>query len=318
MKVLITGAFGNLGTNAIYKLLEYGHQVRGFDLKTKATESAALRLADQIEVVWGDIRSMDDVGAAIKDQDIIIHLAFIMPPVSENRPEMAREINVGGTQNILEAMKTTSPSAKIIFSSTFGVFGDTQDQQPPRTVSDPVQPVDNYTNHKVECEGLLRESGFDWCVFRFAVVPPTQLGGVEELPKMFDFPLDMRIEFVHPRDAGLALANAVDNNEVWNKILLIGGGSNNQLYYKDFMGRMMEALGVGRLPDAAFGSKNAMCDWLDTSESQRLLNYQQHSFDEFVQEVASSLGYKKYLIPFVRPLLRRWILGKSPYYGAKA
>jgi nucleoside-diphosphate-sugar epimerase len=314
MKVLITGAFGNIGTSAIDKLLKQGHQVRGFDLKTGANEKTAQRLKGQIEVVWGNVSNPDDVSTAVKDQDVVIHLAFIMPPASENRPEWSREINIGGTQNILNAMKTISPSSKIIFSSSLSVFGDTQNQTPPRTVSDPVQPVDNYTNHKVECEGLLQESGLGWCVFRFAVVPPMQLSGVEELPKMFDFPLDMRIEFVHPRDAGLALANAVSCEEVWGKILLIGGGPSGQLYYRDFIGRMMEAMGIGMLPDRAFGSKAAYNDWLDTSESQKLLNYQQHSFDEFVQEVASSLGYKRYIIPLFRPLIRRWILGKSPYY----
>ena len=314
MKVLVTGAFGNIGTSAIDKLLKQGHQVRGFDLKTGVNEKTAQRFKGHIEVVWGNVSNPDDVSVAVKDQDVVIHLAFIMPPASEDRPEWSREINVGGTQNILNAMKTISPSSKIIFSSSLSVFGDTQSQPPPRTVSDPVQPVDNYTNHKVECEGLLRESGLGWCVFRFAVVPPMQLSGVEELPKMFDFPLDMRIEFVHPRDAGLALANAVSCDEVWDKILLIGGGPSGQLYYRDFIGRMMEAMGIGMLPDKAFGSKAAYNDWLDTSESQKLLNYQQHTFDEFVQEVASSLGFKRYIIPLFRPLARRWMLGKSPYY----
>lgn len=314
MKVLITGAFGNIGTNAIDGLLKQGHQVRGFDLKTGVNEKTAHRFKGKVEVVWGNVSSPDEVSLVVKDQDVVIHLAFIMPPASEDRPEWSREINVGGTKNILSAMKTIAPSSKIIFSSSLSVFGDTQNQQPPRTVSDPVQPVDNYTNHKVECEVLLRESGLGWCVFRFAVVPPMQVSGVEELPKMFDFPLDMRIEFIHPRDAGLALANAVSSEEVWGKTLLIGGGPSGQLYYRDFIGRMMEAMGIGMLPDKAFGSKAAYNDWLDTSESQKLLNYQQHSFDEFVQEVASSLGFKRYIIPLFRPVARRWMLGKSPYY----
>jgi len=246
-----------------------------------------------------------------------MHLAFILPPASEDRPQWAREINVAGTENLLQAIKTVLPPPKIIFSSTFSVFGDTQSQPPPRTVSDPVKPVDNYTRHKVECERLVQESGLDWAIFRFAVVPPMSLGGVEELPKMFDFPLDMRIEFVHPHDAGLALANAVNSKKVWGKILLIGGGPSGQLYYRDFMGRMMNAMGIGMLPERAFGSKAAMSDWLDTSESQSLLNYQQHTFEDFVQEIASLLGYKRYLVPLFRPLVRRWVLQKSPYFRAK-
>jgi len=80
---------------------------------------------------------------------------------------------------------------------------------------------------------------------------------------------------------------------------------------------MMDAMGVGMLPDRAFGSKAAMSDWLDTSESQMLLNYQQHSFDDFVRDVASLLGYKRYFISLLRPVVRRWILGKSPYYRAR-
>ncbi|TEU01906.1 MAG: NAD(P)-dependent oxidoreductase [Dehalococcoidia bacterium] len=317
MKVLLTGALGNIGRNATKKLIEQGHQVRCFDLKTRANEKVAQRIEGQIEVVWGDVRSPDDLAAAVQGQDVIIHLAFIMPPASEDRPQWAREINVAGTENLLQAMKTVLPPPKIIFSSTFSVFGDTQSQPPPRTVSDPVKPVDNYTRHKVECERLVQESGLDWAIFRFAVVPPMSLGGVEELPKMFDFPLDMRIEFVHPRDAGLALANAVGSKKVWGKTLLIGGGPSGQLYYRDFMGRMMNAMGIGMLPERAFGSKAAMSDWLDTSESQSLLNYQQHTFEDFVQEIASLLGYKRYLVPLFRPLIRRWVLQKSPYFRAK-
>jgi len=37
---------------------------------------------------------------------------------------------------------------------------------------------------------------------------------------------------------------------------------------------MMEVMGVGRLPEEAFGSEPAYMDWLDTEESQRLLQYQ--------------------------------------------
>ena len=81
------------------------------------------------------------------------------------------------------------------------------------------------------------------------------------------------------------------------------------------MGRMMESMGVGRLPDKAFGSSaSAYTDWLDTAESQRILQYQQHSFEDFVQEVAASLGYRRYLIRLFAPLVRRWMLSKSPHY----
>ena len=319
MKVLITGAFGNLGTNALKKLAEQGHQVRCFDLKTVANQRKAAkykgRFKDQMEVLWGDVRNADDVAAAVRDQDVVVHLSFIMPPASDERPEWAREINVGGTQNLIAAMKAQPNQPRIIFSSSFTVFGDTQDQEPPRRVGDPVAATDNYTAHKIECERMCAESGLDWCVMRFGVVPPVSLGGVT--PKMFAFPFKSRTEFAHPGDVGLAIANAVSSEEVWGKTLLIGSGKSGQLYYGDFIGSMMEVMGVGRLPEEAFGSEPAYMDWLDTEESQRLLQYQQHTFEDFAQSMSMLLGPARYIMPLVRPIARRWILSKSPYYKAR-
>jgi nucleoside-diphosphate-sugar epimerase len=119
----------------------------------------------------------NDVDAAVQDQEVVVHLAFIMPPASEDRPQWARDVNVGGTQNLLHSMRNLSSPPKIIFVSSFSVFGETQHKPPPRTVSDPVQPIDNYTHHKVECERLIRESGLDWAILRLAVVPPLGLSG---------------------------------------------------------------------------------------------------------------------------------------------
>jgi len=111
MKVLLTGAFGNIGKSTLEELVRQGHIVRCFDLKTRSNEKAARRYRDRIQVVWGDLRRRADVAAAVRDQEVVIHLAFIIPKLSttgfesEEHPDWAREINVGGTQNLIEAMK---------------------------------------------------------------------------------------------------------------------------------------------------------------------------------------------------------------------
>jgi nucleoside-diphosphate-sugar epimerase len=178
MKVLITGAFGNLGSNATKRLLEQGHQVRCFDIKTKPNEKKAVKLGDKVEVAWGDIRKSEDLASAVKGIDAVIHLAFLLPPLTDTKPELARDINVGGTQKLIEAMKKVSPKSKIIFSSSFTVFGNTQHLAPPRKTTDPVQATDNYTQHKIDCEKMCATSSLDWCVMRFAVVPPISIAGV--------------------------------------------------------------------------------------------------------------------------------------------
>ena len=206
MNVLLTGAFGNVGKSALAELLRQGHTVRCFDLKTRANERAARRFRGRIEVVWGDLRCPEDIAAAVRDQDVVVHLAFIIPKMSatgvesEARPDWAREINVGGTRNLLDAMQALPRPPKLIFASSYHVFGRTQDQLPPRTVLDPVRPIEHYAHHKVACEHTVRASGMDWAIFRLAATLPL---AIQLDPGMFDVPLENRMEFVYTgRGAG--------------------------------------------------------------------------------------------------------------------
>jgi len=316
VKVLLTGPFGNVGTSTLAELLQRGHQVRCFDLKTKANEKAAREFEGQIEVVWGDLRNPDDLAAAVRDQVVVIHLAFIIPKLShtglesEDRPDWAREINVGGTQNLVQAMKALPRPPKILFTSSVHVFGLTQDQPPPRTVADPVHPPEHYSQHKVECEEMIKASGLDWAIFRLGATLPVRL--IMD-PAMFDLPLDNRIEFAHGRDVGLALAKAVDCDAVWGKTLLVAGGPKCQFTYGDMVERILGAMGVGMLPEEAFASTPFAVDWMDTRESQRLLDYQCYTLDDYVQDMLKSLGPQQYLIRAFRPLARYYLLTRSPH-----
>ena len=313
MRVLLTGPFGNIGINALKNLLKQGHDVRCFDIKSEHNEKVARSFEGKIDVVWGDIRNPYDVTKAVEDRDVAIHLAFIIPVESEVNPEFSREINVGGTGNLVEAMKSVSSSPKIVFASSCTVFGPTQDQPPPRKASDPVNPTINYTQHKVECEEMIKGSGLGWAILRFGAVPPVEL---KFNPMVFFLSPDSRMEFVHSKDVGLARANAVTCDEVWGKVLLIGGGSKDQMYYRDYIGGSMEASGLGKFPDEAFGTIPSSLDWLDTEESQRLLNYQQHTYRDFLRDRKASLGYRRYLNLIARPVIRRKWLKHSPFYQA--
>ena len=318
MNVLLTGAFGNVGTSTIVELVNQGHTVRCFDLNTRANRKATRKAGAQIEVAWGDVRRPEDVAAAVRDQDVVIHLAFIIPKMSatgiesEDRPDLAREINVEGTRNLLNAMRALSRPPKIIFTSSCHVYGRTQDQPPPRTVGDPVRPVEHYTRHKVVCERMVRASGLEWTIFRLGATLPLSM---KLDPGMFDVPLDNRMEYVHTRDVGLALANAVSSEGVWGKLLLIGGGPDCQYYYRGIAHCILDAMGVGMLPEEAFGSAQFCTDWMDTSDGQRLLGYQQRDLDDYIRDMVAMVGYRRVLIRLFRPVVRRWLLKKSPYFS---
>ncbi len=146
MRILLTGAFGNVGLSALEELLARGHQVRCFDLKTSANVRLARHYARKAEIFWGDLRSKDDVAAAVRDVDVVIHLAFILPRLSacgvelEKEPVLARQVNVGGTRNLIRAMRAQPVPPRLIFSSSLHVYGMTQHLPPPRTGGRPAAP----------------------------------------------------------------------------------------------------------------------------------------------------------------------------------
>lgn len=311
MRILLTGAFGNIGANTITALRGAGHQVTCFDLPTKANLRSAKKLRKKIMVAWGDIRRRPDIARALVGQEVVIHLAAIIPPESERKPIAAEEVNIDGTLNLVEAMKAMDVPAKLIFASSVSVFGRKFEWPPPRTVDDPLEPSDNYSRHKIVCEEMIRSSNLTWAIMRFPAVPDLATMGID--PMMFEIALSTRIEFLHPRDAARALANAVSSNEVWGRVLLLGGGRKEQMEYCDYLGRTLEAAGIDRLPCEAFGCTPFYTDWMETRESERILHYQRHTFDDYLAEFRAGLGLKKILIPLVRPMIRRSLLRRSTY-----
>lgn len=317
MKVLVTGAFGNIGQSTVEALLQQGHVVCCLDLKTRKNARTARKLPAQVEVLWGDLRRPGDIAEALRGQDVVIHLAFIIPKLSvtgfesEDYPDWAREVNVGGTRNLIDLTKAQPKPPRLLFASSYHIYGRTQDQPPPRTASDPVQPVEHYAHHKVQAEELVRSSGLEWAILRLAAALPIAL---KLDPCMFDIPLENRMEYVHTRDVGLAFANAVSSPDVWGKTLLIGGGSRCQYTYGEITELVLEGMGVGMLPRDAFGTMPFATDWLDTSESQRLLQYQHHTLADYVEDMKAQLRIRRHLIRVFRPLVRYTLLRQSAYY----
>ena len=315
MKILLTGASGNIGSSALQELIRQDHVVRCLVRKSKANEKWARTWQDnsQVEIYWGDIQQAADVTAAVSGQEAIIHLAFVIPPMIDEQPLLAYKTNIEGTRHLLAAAQKSTPQPRILFGSSFDVFGFTQHLAPPRRVSDPVQVTGTYSEQKIACEEMVKDSGLTWSIYRFSDVPPR--AARKPHPVMFRIPLNTRMEVLHTADAGLALANGLQQ-EIGGKILLLGGGSTCQVHYREYLARSLEAAGIGMLPENAFGTDPYSTDWLDTSESEALLHYQRHTFEEIIQEItaASVSTVQRWLVRLLRPLVRRQILGLSPYY----
>ncbi len=315
MNILVTGAFGSVGIYTIKELVKKGSKVSVLELKTKANEKIYRKFKSDIEIFWGDITSRDDVAKAMANQDAVIHLAFVIPSLSEERPNWSWEINVEGTRNLLNVMRSLDRKPKIVFASSVSVFGKTQQSHPPRTADDQVMPTDNYSHHKVACEQLVKISGLDWAILRIGAVLSVSLCKID--PMLFNVPLDTRIEVIHAHDAGIAFANAAVSKDVWGRTLLVGGGPHCQIRQRDLVKKVLDTVGIGMLPEKAFASKPFYTDWMDTGESQKLLGYQNRILDDYINEIKTSLGFKRYVVKLVRPAVRYWLLRKSPYLRQK-
>lgn len=322
IRILLTGAFGNIGESTLLALFEKDYEIRCFDVQTKRNEKVCKKLnrKGKFETIWGDILNASHVDRICEEIDCVIHLAGIIPPLSELKPELAKSVNVEGTRNILRVIEKRNKTPKFVFASSVSTFGPTMHLQPPRRASEPLNPTDVYTHTKFDCESMIRNSTVPWTILRFAAAPPAELT-TDMDPIVFEIPLDQRIEFVHTRDVGKACANAVEAETI-GKTLLIGGGPSCQMLEREFVSKLFEGMGIGMIPDSAFRvatkpEEYFYTDWLDTQDSQQLLQFQSRSFEDYIGEMKSQLGIMKYVTKLFKGLARKRILNASPYYQKK-
>jgi len=317
MRVLLTGAFGNVGLGALDALIEKGYKIRATDIKTRKNLRLSNKYKNKAEIIWCDIRNHEEVVKLVEGQDVVIHVAAIIPPLADEKPLMAESINVGGTFNIIRAMEKQAERAKLIYTSSVAIYGDRR-ESPLIKPTDPPNPNsdDEYAKQKLRCEGLIKQSELQWAIFRLTyIVCPDH---IEMDPLMFRMPLETSIEICHTKDVGLALANAVVNDKIWYEIMHFAGGDKCRIVYKEYIERMMEIFGLGRdfLPDEAFGKENFHCGFMTTDDSQSILKYQRNTLNSFYNEMKEKFRFQRYMMRILKPLIRIYLLGKSPYYKA--
>lgn len=126
--VLITGADGFIGSHLVEELIEQGAKVRAFAYYNSFNswgwlDSFDKQLLNKIDVFTGDIRDPNGVRTAMKDIDVVFHLAALIAiPFSYHSPDSYVDTNIKGTLNVLQAAKDEG-CEKVLVTSTSEVYG---------------------------------------------------------------------------------------------------------------------------------------------------------------------------------------------------
>ncbi len=157
MKILVTGAEGFIGSHLVEALVRKGYEVKAFILYNSNNsigwlEKCDKEIKDNFEVIFGDVRDLNGLSAAIKGCDFLIHLAALISiPFSYNSPQSYVETNVTGTLNILNVVKNFEVK-KMIHTSTSEVYGSAI--KVPISETHPLQPQSPYSASKIAADQL--------------------------------------------------------------------------------------------------------------------------------------------------------------------
>lgn len=127
-KVLVTGADGFIGSHLVEALLSEGCQVRAFVYYNSFNswgwlDTFSKEMLSKVEVFTGDIRDPNGVREAMKEIDIVFHLAALIAiPFSYHSPDSYVDTNIKGTLNVLQAARSTC-CEKVLVTSTSEVYG---------------------------------------------------------------------------------------------------------------------------------------------------------------------------------------------------
>lgn len=157
--VLITGGLGYIGSHACVALAQAGYEPVILDSLANARLSVLERLreltARDLGFVRADVRDAAALDAALASRPFAAVLHFAgLKSVSESmaRPELYRDVNVGGTRTLLEAMRRHGVR-RLVFSSSATVYGAPEFL--PYTEAHPLRPVNVYGETKLAVERLL-------------------------------------------------------------------------------------------------------------------------------------------------------------------
>ena len=124
-RILITGGAGFIGSAFAQLAITKGYQVTVLDNLSRSSDSEFESLrAIGVDCILGDIRNEETVSHAMKDCSYVVHFAAqVSVPESIQNPDETIDINVNGTQILVNESRKTSIQ-KFVLASSAAVYGN--------------------------------------------------------------------------------------------------------------------------------------------------------------------------------------------------
>lgn len=154
MRVLVTGATGNLGPFVLEALRDDGHQIRA--LVRESSDLSWLN-ANRVATVEGDIMQPDTLGEAVDGVAAVIHMAGLHDSWAPRAQDFF-DLNVDGACNVRDAAQAAGVH-RLVFVSSGSTIGEEEDEVGTEATERRDYALSDYESSKVEAEAALLEDG---------------------------------------------------------------------------------------------------------------------------------------------------------------
>jgi UDP-glucose 4-epimerase len=176
-RYLVTGGAGFIGSHLAEALLDQGESVRVLDNLATGRETNLAALQGRAQLIRGDLRNLEAVRAAVEGVEVVFHqgaLASVTRSIAD--PVTSLEININGTQNVLQAARDAGVR-RVVYASSSSIYGNTPTL--PKHEQMQPHPVSPYAIHKLTgellCEVFTSIYGLETVALRyFNVFGPRQ------------------------------------------------------------------------------------------------------------------------------------------------
>ncbi len=225
MQILVTGSSGFVGKELVKELVRLGHEVEGFDASSGQ-----------------DILDLGQLKKAVRGKQAVFHLAALL---DETKPKEMIEINVKGTDNVVEASAKEGVE-QLVYLSTAGVHALAKGKVSEKSE---IAPETMYETSKARAEKIVWESQemLPITIIRSALVlgPNDYWRGIAKLASK-NFPLigsgENHFQTIYIKDLVSALAFVLAREECFGEVYLAAGEEAPTL--KKLYGMIREELGV--------------------------------------------------------------------------